>query len=238
MKVLGKNAVFYVNDAGVWKTLACARSILFDLVTDFIETSISGQGTFATFEPTKDSFTATANGVVALNEIGMLTLPDLQQRQIAHELLLCRFQRTDLGGNVYTSEASFYIAHSSDNGSFDDMDLFSIDFRGTGALTQVFTPIIPVPVGGVLVHRYEWTGVGGESGFTLDGSDVSPNVAADLRNKVILEFNIDGRGNGRIITSGTPVGDDVKYIAATGAFSFPIPLEPDEELYILYQDIP
>src|SRR6185312_395665 len=129
MKVLGKNAIFYINDAGVWKTYACATAITFEIDTEFIETSVSGQGYFATYVPTKDSFTASAQGIVALNEIGMLTLPDLQQRQIAHELLLCRFQRTDLGGNVYTSEASFYISHSSDSGSFDGMDTFSIEFR-------------------------------------------------------------------------------------------------------------
>jgi hypothetical protein len=51
---------------------------------------------------------------------------------------------------------------------------------------------------------------------------------------VILEINTDGIGS-QIIYSGTPVGNEVKYISTTGQFIWAIPMEPGEEIYILYQ---
>jgi hypothetical protein len=225
MKVQGKNVVVFIYD-GMWKMYACAKSATLEVITDFIETSVSGTGLFATYLPTKNSFTGSLDGVTSLEEESMLSLPDLRQRQITQQLLLMRFQRTDDAGNVYTDEASFYISSSSDTGSFDDMNLFSIDLRGTGVLTQIFTPVNP-PIDGVEVVRYEYTGVGGETGFT-DSS---------LIGKYILEVNKDGVSNARILTSGTPVGKEVKYVSATGQFLWAIEFEPGEEIFILYQNI-
>lgn len=233
-KVLGKNSVVFINDAGVWKLYACGTSVTLDLTTDFVETSVSGQGNFATYMPSKDSFTGTLEGITSLEEFGKLSLPDLRQRQIAHELLLMRFQRTDNDGHVYTDEGHFFISRSSDVGSFDDVSKFTIELRGTGSLTQVFTPIAPVPLDGILAQRFEFTGTEGQSEFTFDGTGGTD----DLRNKTILEVNSDGLGNGKIITSGTPVGKEVKYTASTGVFTYAIPFEDGEEGYILYQDIP
>ncbi len=223
--VQGKNVVLFIYDGGVWKPYACARSVTFTVNTDMMETSVSGHGRFATYIPTKNSLTASMEGVVSLSEPGSLTLADLRQRQIGHQLLLMRFQRTADNADVYTDEASLYITSSSDTGSYDDMNLFSIELQGTGVITQVFTA--QPTAGDVVVERYEYTGTGGEAGFT----------DAVLIGKDILEVNKDGIGNSKIITSGTPVSKEVKYISSTGQFIWAIPFEPGEEAYILYQTI-
>lgn len=136
MIVKGINAVLYFDDGGTDKFLACARSVTFTLVTEFIETSVSGTGTFATYLPTKNSFTGSVEGIVNLEPASMLSLSDLRALQVAQTLITCKFQRTDQGGNLYTDQASFYIASSSDTGSFDDMNTFSIELQGTGALAE------------------------------------------------------------------------------------------------------
>lgn len=224
MKVKGDNVVCYVFDNGVWKLYVCATSAELNVNTDFIETSVSGAGLWATFKPTKNSFTLTLAGVVSLNETGMLGLPDLRQKQVAQEILLMRFQRTDQAGKVYTDEVNFFITNSTDSGSFDGVNIFNIQGQGTGAITQIFTPIVPVPVGAGLVYRYEYTATENETGFT----------DANLIGKTILEVNTDGIGS-KVILSGTPVGNEVKYISSTGQFIWAIPMEPGEEIYILYQ---
>src|SRR5690242_1126189 len=112
MKVRGENVIVYIFDNGVWKLYACATNAELNVATQFIETSVSGKGLWASFIPTKNSFTITLSGVVSLNETGMLALPDLRQKQIAQETLLMRFQRTDEGGNIYTDECSFFITSS------------------------------------------------------------------------------------------------------------------------------
>lgn len=225
MIVNGNDAVAYIFDGGLWKPYVCGTSVTLNVITDFIETSVSGSGLFATFSPTKNSFTGNMQGVVSLNVTGSLTLPDLRQKQIAQTVFLLRFQRTDEIGNTYTDEANFFIISSSDTGSFESMNIFDIGLQGTGKLTQVFTPVVPIPVGAGLVYRYEYTAVGGETGFT----------DAELAGKTILEVNIDGISYGPIIISGTPVGKEIKYITASGQFVWPPPAEAGEEIYVLYQ---
>ena len=139
-----------------------------------------------------------------------------------------RFQRTDESGNVYTGiyadELNFFITNSIDSGSYDGMNIFTIQGQGTGAITQIFTPVVPVPTSAGIVYRYEYQATANETGFT----------DSNLIGKTILEINTDGIGS-QIIYSGTPVGNEVKYISATGQFIWAIPMEPGEEIYILYQ---
>ena len=125
-----------------WVLYACATSATLNLATEFIETSVTGSGSFATFLPTKHSFTGTLNGVCSLEETPLLSLADLRTKQINKTALLMRFQRTDEAGNLYTDEATFYIANSSDSGSFDDVDRFTIELQGTGALNATSTPFV------------------------------------------------------------------------------------------------
>lgn len=148
MKVTGKNVIVLIKEGVDWVLYACATSVTLNVNTDVIETSVSGNGYFATFLPTKNSFTGTLEGVTSLEDGNKLSLPDLRQKQLSHELLRIIFQRDDGDGNLYTDEASFYITSSSDVGSFDDMNLFTIEMQGTGVLTQhteSTPPYVPVP---------------------------------------------------------------------------------------------
>lgn len=115
---------------------ACARNCSITINTETIETSVSGSGLWATFLPTKNSFSISMDGVVSLNEDSMLTLADLHAKQFAHTILSLRFERTDEGGSVYANECNGNIISSSDTGNYDDMDTFSIEIQGTGAITQ------------------------------------------------------------------------------------------------------
>lgn len=223
----GENVVLFIYDGGIWKGYACARNITFSAATDLIETSSSGTGKYATFLPTKNSFGATIDGIVSFSVLDHLTYPDLVQRELSHTLLLLRFQHTDDSTEVYTAECNMYITNSSDTAGYSDMNFFTIELKGTGVITQIFTAQPPVPEEGVQVERYPYSGVGGETGFT----------DAALIGKEILEVVKDGIGCSAILLSGTPIGKEVKYVSATGEFLFGIPFEPDEQAYILYQDI-
>jgi len=223
--VRGQNVVVLIFDGGVWKHYACGRSCTFNISTEFIETSVAGHGKTSTFAPTKNSFTGSIDGLMDLNPSGKLSFPDLQQRQLAHQILLMRWQRTDESGNVYTSEANFYISNSTDEGSFDNANIFSIELKGTGTPIQVFTPT--ATLNSSKVKREPLTGVGGENTITKPA----------LIGKDILEVVKDGLGYAKIILTGTPIGKEVKYTSSTGSFEFAQQWEPGEEGYVLYQDI-
>ena len=229
-KVFGDNAVLFFYDSGSWKLYACDRSITLDVTTEVIETSVSGSGNWATFLPTKNSWTGSMDGVVSLNEINKLSLPDLRQRQYAGTLLLLRFQHTATDGTVYTEQGTAIITDSNDIGAYNSVNIFTIQLKGTGPLTQIFTPVTVINPG--KVKRYPTVGstapaTGGETSF----------VIASLIGKDILSVTKDGVGNNDIILSGTPVAKEVKYETTTGTFTWAIPFEAGENYFILYQDL-
>lgn len=139
MKVAGKNVVILIKVGLEYKLYACATSATLNVTTEVIETSVSGSGKFATFAPTKNSFTGTLEGVTTLEEDSMLSLKDLRGKQLNQDVLTVLFQRS-AGTSTYTDKGDFIITGSSDTGSFDDMNTFSIEMQGTGPLIQTSLP--------------------------------------------------------------------------------------------------
>ena len=113
MKVTGKNVVILIKVGLEYKLYACATSATLNVATEVIETSVSGTGKFATFAPTKNSFTGTLEGVTTLEEDSMLSLKDLREKQLNQEVLTILFQRS-AGTSTYTDQGDFIITGSSD----------------------------------------------------------------------------------------------------------------------------
>lgn len=226
--IQGKNVVVYIYTNGAWRLYSCARTATLNRSTSIIETSVTGSGNWASFKAQKHSFTGTIDGLINLDDPGILTLPDLVQMQIAMVPLLMRYQRTDEAGNVYTDQATFIITGSTDTGAFDGIATFSIELQGTGSITQIFTPTTqPIPI----VKIYPVVGdtlaaAGGETSFTIPL----------LIGKDIIGVWKDGVKNNAIITSGSPASKEVKYETSIGKFTWAIPFEPGETFSIEYQD--
>lgn len=134
--IRGKNVITLINQAGIWKVLSCARSCTLDVVTEFVETTVSGSGKFKSFLPTVNSWTGQQEGVTFLNEVGKLSLADIRRMQLGHDRLQVRYERTADDGNTYFDTGYFYISQSSDTGTAGDFNSFSIAMQGDGALIQ------------------------------------------------------------------------------------------------------
>lgn len=228
-KVLGENFILRHFDGGIWKTLACARSADFNVDTETIETTVTGSGNWKTCEPTVHSFSGQSEGIIALNESGQLTLPELRAIQFAKTKLLTRFTTTAIDGTIYIEECYLYITNSVSTGADGGIATFSISYKGTGSITQVFTP--PPPTTGI-VYRYPAVG----STAPVAAGTVSITIAG-LGSKSILAVFKDGIGNNDIITSGTPVDKEVLYetSGSDGVFTWAIPFD-GESFFILYQN--
>lgn len=135
-EILGKNVVLFIQVAGVWTPYVCALEATINHNTDYIETSVSGSGLFASYLPTKNSFTVSISGIVSINNPGNVTLADLRALQFSQTVFLMRFTREDSEGFGYMEQGSVFITSSSDTGSFDGMNTFSVDMQGTGAIVQ------------------------------------------------------------------------------------------------------
>lgn len=224
-KILGKDVGVYFYIDGNWILYGCALSCSLETTTDFIETTFLTSGKFKDFEPTVNSWQGTLNGLVNL-ESNVISLADLRAKQLQHIKLLISFEREDEEGNIYSNSGYAFIASCSDSASFDGVNSFDVNLRGTGSLTEIFTPII---IGGNKVERLQ---------FTLP-ANVTTVTKTELIGKDVLEVVRDGIGNSKIITTGSPASKEVYFNDATGALEWAIPSAEDgtEECYVLYQSI-
>lgn len=223
--VRGDNVILYIFDGGLWKPVVCGRSCSLNTTADSIETSISGSGNWRTFEYSALSWTATCEGLIFLQKVNTIALPDLRAYQYGLLKILMRYQRTDENGNVYLEEGMGIITNISDTGETASAATFSLEIKGTGEITTVFSPTPINPT--AKVKRIEFTATGGETGLS--------NTA--LQGKDIIEVVLDGISRSKIITAGTPTDQEAKYISGTGTIMFPMTLDADMEVYVLYQDI-
>ena len=223
-KVAGKDVLALIFYNGQWRNYACGLSISMDVTTDFIETSTRGNGKSKTFIPTMDEWTATLEGAVALEEPGLLSLPDFRDIQDAQIPLLFRSQHTDESGNVYTEEGTAYISRTSDTGGVEGIATFSIELRGTGSRTRIYTTTATT---GLPVMRLEYTATGGEYSFT----------DALLIGKTAIAIFRDGLEQSKLLLTGTPINKEVLFNSVTGSLTFDAgnPLSTGEEIAVLYQ---
>lgn len=223
-KVAGKDVLALIFYNGSWRNYACGLSCSLDVSTSFLETSTRGNGKSKTFVPSTDEFTGTIEGAIALQEPLLLSLPDFRDLQDAQTLLLMRYQHTDSLGNVYTEECSVYISRTSSNGALDGMGTFTIEFRGTGARTRIYTT---TATSTLPVMRLEYTGVGGEDSFT----------DALLIGKTAIAVFRDGIEQSKLLLTGTPINKEVLFTPSTGTLTFTAgnPLATGEEIAVLYQ---
>lgn len=223
-KVAGKDVLALIFYNGQWRNYACGLSISMDVTTDFIETSTRGNGKSKTFIPTMDEWTATLEGVMTLEQSGLLSLPDFRDIQDAQMALLLRSQHTDDVGNIYTEEGTAYISRTTDTGAVEGAATFTIELRGTGARTRIYTT---TATSSLPVMRLEYTGVGGEDSFT----------AALLVGKTAIAIFRDGLEQSKLLLTGTPINKEVLFDGTTGTLTFDAgnPLATGEEVAVLYQ---
>lgn len=227
--VLGENVtVFkYESSINVWVPYACARSCSFNVDTDSIETSITGAGKFRTYLPVANSFTGSLEGLTQLNTANNLSVADLMALQLAHTLLLMRFEDISNSGNVFTKEGYFFITNITQTASFDNVATFSVALQGTGALTLIYTP---TPIIQGIMYRHE---------FVLPAGDLSVTLI-ELNGVTItnvISIVVDNTDASIIIGSGTPIGQEVKYNPVGAVVTFPFAPDVDLNCYIAYQII-
>jgi predicted secreted protein len=222
--IKGENVILYMFHDGIWKPVICGRDCSLTTNAEDIETSITGSGAWRTYEYVGLTWECTFDGVMFLDGVNELSGADIRAMQYSRQKVLIRYERTDMDSNVYTEEGYALITSVSDSGNFDDVVTFTVDLKGTGPLTIVYTP---TPTSNGRVFRYEYTAPGGSDSFT----------DSDLINKDILDVVVDGIGRSQIITSGTPVGQEAKYYSGSGQIELPFTLDSDMEVYVLYQDI-
>lgn len=233
--VPGSEFVFYAFNNGMWKPYICARSGDDPVSTDFIETTVTGSGNWRTVKPTAHSWSKNIQGVIGFDDSGTkLTWPDLRALQFTKTKLLVRTVYTSRDGNTYTEQGYCYIESSTPTGSFDGIATFTVSFRGTGAIEQIYIlPPSPTP-GDMRYPEQGDTAPATTRSYSWDLPGLTPS------NTKLTNVVKDGRGSNNIILSGTPVGNEVLFEAngSDGLLTWAVPFEDGETPpYVQYTQI-
>ncbi len=133
MTVRGKEVVFYVDDSGTMKLVACARSASLTTTADIGETSTLGSGKWKTFKGLKLSFTLSAAGLVSFDMNYSLAV--LRQKQALFSALDFWFFAADADGNQEKYSGKFIITNIGTPTTYNANHEYSLDGQGTGELT-------------------------------------------------------------------------------------------------------
>ena len=135
-KVRGEDVLLLLTDDGF--TVACARSITFDISNDIIETSIKGSGRFRTNVTGAIQWSGTIEGLTLLvnGTTNDITVESLYGYLIAGTPLACRWYEQDITASHYLNKTGYIIIESiNETSSFDNIVTFTANFKGTGAIT-------------------------------------------------------------------------------------------------------
>lgn len=196
---------------------ACSTNCTFSVNVDQKEVTSQTSAWYREFKNDIANWTVTCDGIITLDNYGYLFL--LQQQQNRTTILIKFVIDNGVNGLVIIS-GRCNLTSLSINGPYKDIGTYSVSLQGTGAYGTSGTTINPSGVvitgGGTTMKQY--VAAGGESTITW----------GDLIGSNCLYVSRGGVDVREILTTGTPVADQVKWNSATGTLSFGRLLESDE----------
>lgn len=164
MKVSGKNVLVQILKDEDWNNFGCATSATLEFTTEFIETSEVGAGTYATYKPSKISFTGSLEGFTTLDG-SILSLAYFRSLQLAGAIFKMKFSRV-VGSDEFIESYNFYVSACSDTTTFPGLNTYSISLQGTGASEDIINPDDPTPT--PVPFKYGWTELDTTSGIPAE----------------------------------------------------------------------
>lgn len=215
--------VIYHKLGGAFYPIACGTSATINITADKIELAPYSSGKWRSYEYGRVTGTISTSGLIKINAgasaYGPLELLDFQ---LSFLKVLTKYVISDTNGNSKTYEVNCLV------------DDFTIETEAGGTATYsmtmtmtsdpTFIQTAPDP-GGIDVEAWEYNATGGET--TISNAAIINDEVLDVRrNGIGLE----------IISVGTPTGNQVKYISATGSFEFGMALGAGEWILVIYID--
>ena len=233
----GTNIILYRYnpDTDLSTPFGSATSCSFQSTTDQVEVTSQSSAWYREFKNDIMSWTVSCDGFMRLDtDYSYLSLLGMQQDQIDGETMTVKFSidndngdgSGDLGLSVFTGVAN--ITSISLSGSVEGASTYSVSLQGTGP--YVISGTVPTPGGTVItaggqVYMKQYTAAGGENSITW----------TDMIGKLCLGFTRGGVEVREIYSSGTPTGDQIVFLSATGEVLFGRALESDEFIRGIFQ---
>jgi len=210
--------VGYFNSTLVYDIpFACSTNCTFNVNVDQKEVTSQTSAWYKEFKNDIASWTVTCDGLITLDNYGYLFL--LQQQQNRETILIKFVIDNGVDGLVIIS-GRCNLTTLTINAPYKDIGTYAVSLQGTGAYGTTGTSINPsgVIIAGGATTMKQYTAAGDETTITW----------SDMIGKTCLYVSRGGVDVREILTSGTPVADQVKWNTGTGTLTFGRALESDE----------
>lgn len=225
--VIGKNIMLYKYDAETETDIpfACSTNATWSVQVDQKEVTSQTSAWYREYKNDVASWSVTCDGLVTLNGYGYLFLLEQQQ---AREQILVKFVIDNGVDGLVIISGNCNLTNLNINAPYKEVGTYSVTLQGSGAYGTTGTTVTPSGViieGANPVKTKGYTAVGGETSITW----------VDVIGYTCLYVSRGGVDAQNILTSGTPTGDNVKFVSSTGVLTFGRTLEAGEFIRALFQ---
>lgn len=225
--VIGKNVMLYwhrtEDDTDV--AFACSTNCAFNVTVDQKEVTSQSSAWFREYKNDVATWNVTCDGLVTLTGFSYLFM---LQKQLDREPIEIKFVVDNGVDGLTIINGICNISSIAMNAPYKDVATYNVSLQGTGAYNLTGTSVDPsgvIIVGANPVKTKGYTAVGGETSITF----------ADTIGYSCLYVSRGGVDAQNILTTGTPTGDDVKFVSSTGILTFGRALEAGEYIRSLFQ---
>lgn len=227
--VIGKNVMLYWHrtdvDPEVDVAFACSTNCAFNVSVDQKEVTSQTSAWFREYKNDVATWSVTCDGLITLSGFSYLFMLD---KQLAREPIEVKFVVDNGVDGLVIINGICNITSLAINAPMRDVATYNVSLQGSGAYNITGTQVDPsgvIIVGANPVKTKGYTASGGETSITF----------ADTIGYACLYVSRGGVDAQNILTTGTPTGDDVKFISATGVLTFGRPLAAGEYIRGLFQ---
>jgi predicted secreted protein len=232
-EITTKTMTFYTQGTNVASAIttiplnipfACSTNATFSVTVDQKEVTSQSSAWYREFKNDIANWTLTCDGLITLSGYGYNQMLQLQQsrQSIAVDFII------DNGANglsVITGNVN--MTSLQINAPYKDVGTYSVSLQGTGpyGLSGTAAASGGVIINGGSVSTKGYTAAGGETTITY----------TDLIGKDVLYVSRGGIDVQDILSTGTPVNEQVKWVSSTGVLTFSRALESGEYVRLLAQ---
>jgi predicted secreted protein len=227
--VIGNNVMLYWHNVDVDPAedvaFACSTTCAFNVSVDQKEVTSQTSAWFREFKNDVATWNVTCDGLITLTGFSYLFMLD---KQLAREPIEIKFVVDNGVDGLVIINGICNISSLAINAPQKDVATYNVSLQGTGAYNTTGTSVSPegiIIVGANPVLTKGYTAAGGETTITF----------ADTIGYACLYVSRGGIDAQSILTSGTPTGDNVKFISSTGVLTFGRALEAGEFVRMLAQ---
>jgi len=204
---------------------ACSTNCTFNVSVEQREVTSQTSAWFRQYKNDIASWSVSCDGLITLSGFSYLFMLD---KQLTREPIEIKFVVDNGVDGLTIINGICNITSLAINAPMRDVATYNVSLQGSGAYNITGTQVDPsgvIIVGANPVKTKGYTASGGETSITF----------ADTIGYACLYVSRGGVDAQNILTTGTPTGDDVKFISATGVLTFGRPLAAGEYIRGLFQ---